>query len=41
MPGGAEIAIFFVLSIYHHHHHHHHHHHSRLLNGMTERKPVH
>ena len=25
----------------HHHHHHHHHHHFHLLNGMTERKPIH
>jgi len=23
------------------HHHHHHHHHFRLLDGMTERKPIH
>jgi len=25
----------------HHHHHHFHHHHFRLLDGMTERKPIH
>jgi len=45
VSGSAESWLSVTTSRNHHHHHHHHHHrhhhHFRLLDGMTERKPIH